>query len=134
MAASPNPTPREFDLEPADNVRLANLCGPLDENLRLLENRLNVEIRRRGGNFRVIGAAATAAEDVIHELFNIARSEPVTAERVHLTLSERDSGPAPAHAEPDELTVRVMRGGIRAHGCARDTRADVSRARGCRRA
>ncbi len=33
---------------------------------------------------------------------------------MHLTLSERDAGPAPAHAEPDELTVRVMRGGIRA--------------------
>ena len=28
---------REFLLEPADNARLANLCGPLDENLRLLE-------------------------------------------------------------------------------------------------
>ena len=25
---------REFDLEPPDNERLANLCGPLDENLR----------------------------------------------------------------------------------------------------
>src|SRR5262245_32697754 len=97
VAASPNPTAREFDLEPADNTRLANLCGPLDENLRLLENRLNVEIRRRGGNFRIIGAAATTAEDIIHELFNIARSEAVTPERVHLTLSERDAGPAPAH-------------------------------------
>jgi phosphate starvation-inducible PhoH-like protein len=116
VAASPNPTAREFDLEPADNTRLANLCGPLDENLRLIENRLNVEIRRRGGNFRIIGAAATVAEDVVHELFNIARSEAVTVERVHLTLSERDSGPAPAHAEQDELTVRVMRGGIRARG------------------
>ena len=116
MAATPNPSAREFDLEPADNTRLANLCGPLDENLRLLENRLNVEIRRRGGNFRIIGAAATVAEDVIHELFNIARSEAVTPERVHLTLSERDAGPAPAHAEQDELTVRVMRGGIRARG------------------
>ena len=38
------------------------------------------------------------------------------AERVHLTLSERDAGPAPPHAEQDELTVRVMRGGIRARG------------------
>jgi len=56
------------------------------------------------------------AEDLVHELFNLARSESVTPERVHLALSERDSGPAPAHAEPDELTVRVMRGGIRARG------------------
>jgi len=116
LAATPNPAAREFDLEPADNVRLANLCGPLDENLRLIENRLNVEIRRRGGNFRIIGAAAPLAEDVINELFTVARSEAVTPERVHLTLSERDAGPAPAHAEQDELTIRVMRGGIRARG------------------
>ena len=116
VAANSKETAREFDLEPVDNLRLANLCGPLDENLRLLENRLNVEIRRRGGNFRVLGATSTLAEDVLHELFNLARSESVTPERVHLALSERDSGPAPAHAEPDELTVRVMRGGIRARG------------------
>ncbi len=114
VAANSKETAREFDLEPADNLRLSNLCGPLDENLRLLENRLNVEIRRRGGNFRVLGAASTVAEDLVHELFNLARSESVTPERVHLALSERDSGLAPAHAEPDELTVRVMRGGIRA--------------------
>ncbi len=35
---------------------------------------------------------------------------------MHLALSERDAGPAPAHAEQDELTIRVMRGGIRARG------------------
>ncbi|MEJ1965793.1 MAG: PhoH family protein [Gammaproteobacteria bacterium] len=116
MAANSKETAREFDLEPADNLRLSNLCGPLDENLRLLENRLNVEIRRRGGNFRVLGAASTLAEDLLHELFNLARSEAVTPERVHLALSERDSGPAPPHAEVDEMTVRVMRGGIRARG------------------
>src|SRR5690242_6059632 len=116
VAATPNPAAREFDLEPADNLRLANLCGPLDENLRLIENRLNVEIRRRSGNFRIIGVGATLAEEVVNELFNIARSEGVTPERVHLTLSEVDAGPAPAHAEQDELTVRVMRGGIRARG------------------
>ena len=31
---------REFALEPADNARLASLCGPLDANLRLVESRL----------------------------------------------------------------------------------------------
>jgi phosphate starvation-inducible PhoH-like protein len=116
VAAASNAPAREFDLEPADNARLANLCGPLDENLRLLEQRLNVEIRRRGGNFRVLGAESATAEGTLRELFDLSRKEEVTPERVHLTLSERDSGMAPAHAEPDELTIRVMRGGIRARG------------------
>ena len=31
---------REFDLVPPDNTRLANLCGALDENLRLIEDRI----------------------------------------------------------------------------------------------
>jgi len=116
VAAPNNAGSREFDLEPADNARLANLCGPLDENLHLVEQRLNVEIRRRGGNFRITGAEAAAAEDTVRELFDLSRKESVTPERVHLALSERDSGLPPANAEQDELTIRVMRGGIRARG------------------
>jgi phosphate starvation-inducible PhoH-like protein len=107
---------RDFDLDPPDNLRLANLCGPLDENLRLLENRLDVEIRRRGGNFRVRGARAEQAEDMLRELFDVADEEEVTPERVHLALQEYTAGAAPADATKDELTVRVARGGIRARG------------------
>jgi phosphate starvation-inducible PhoH-like protein len=109
-------TSREFDLEPPDNLRLANLCGPLDENLRLLEARLDVEIRRRGGSFRIRGARAAEAEDMMRQLFEVADDEEVTPERVHLALQEREAGPAPADAPKDELTVRVARGGIRARG------------------
>jgi len=117
MSVATQPPPnREFDLEPADNVRLANLCGPLDENLRQLETRLDVEIRRRGGSFRVFGERAAQAEDTLRELFELADQEEVTPERVHLVLSERTSGKAPADAVKDELTVRVARGGIRARG------------------
>jgi phosphate starvation-inducible protein PhoH and related proteins len=107
---------REFDLEPSDNARLANLCGPLDENLRLLEARLDVEIRRRGDNFRVLGARAGSAEDILQELFTLAKDEEVTPERVHLALRERESGQAPADLEPEERGIRVPRGGIRARG------------------
>src|SRR6201999_142543 len=69
---------RQFDLEPVDNARLANLCGPLDENLRLLESRLDVQIRRRGDNFRITGAQAEGAEDTLRELFELAKDEEVT--------------------------------------------------------
>ena len=37
----------------ADNHRLANLCGALDENLRQIETALNVNIARRGEVFNV---------------------------------------------------------------------------------
>jgi len=117
VAASFPELQREFDLEPSDNVRLANLCGPLDENLRLLESRLEVQIRRRGDSFRVIGARAESAEDTLRELFDLAKSEEVTPERVHLALRERESGQVPVAAdEKEQGAVRVPRGGIRARG------------------
>ena len=52
---------REFDLEPADNARLANLCGPLDENLRLLESRLDVRSAAAATAFRVERRAGAEA-------------------------------------------------------------------------
>ena len=116
MAASIADRLREFLLEPADNARLANLCGPLDENLRLLEVRLDVEIRRRGDNFRITGERAGSAEETLRTLFDLTAEEAVTPERVHLALHEQELGRAPAGASDDELTVRLPRGAIRARG------------------
>ena len=106
---------REFALEPADNARLANLCGPLDENLRLLEARLDVEIRRRGDSFRVLGARAVSAEQTLRELFQLAEAEEVTPQRVHLALREHESG-RPTEGERADPGIRLPRGGVRARG------------------
>ncbi|MEK6379484.1 MAG: PhoH family protein, partial [Burkholderia gladioli] len=38
----------EFTAPRDDNARLANLCGPLDENLRQIEQALDVTLQRRG--------------------------------------------------------------------------------------
>ena len=108
---------REFELGPTDNARLANLCGPLDENLRLLEERLNVQVQRRGDNFRVTGSRAPEAEDTLRELFRIAGVEDVTPHRVHLALHEIANDPdrgLPANGV--DPAIRVQRGAIRARG------------------
>jgi len=115
VVASAPETRREFELGPSDNARLANLCGPLDENLRLLEARLDVRIHRRGDTFRVSGAQAIDAEDLLRELFTLTQREEITPVRVHLALRERESGP-PADEDTREHGVRVPRGGIRARG------------------
>jgi phosphate starvation-inducible PhoH-like protein len=109
---------REFELEPADNARLAKLCGPLDENLRLVEDRLNVEVHRRGEAFRVVGERASEAEDTLRELFRVSKDEDVTPHRVHLTLHERASdGEHPAGRDDEENpSIRVQRGAVRARG------------------
>ena len=115
MVASASEPRREFELGPSDNARLANLCGPLDENLRLLETRLDVRIHRRGDTFRVSGAQASHAEKLLRELFALTQSEDITPERVHLALHEQESG-LPAAEDVREHGVRVPRGGIRARG------------------
>jgi phosphate starvation-inducible protein PhoH and related proteins len=79
---------REFALEPADNRRLASLCGPLEANLRLVESRLGVQIRRHGHSFRVRGEQAASTESVLRDLFAQTQHHEVTPERVHLCLVE----------------------------------------------
>ena len=135
MADSPSSGMREFTLEPPDNERLANLCGPLDENLRLIESRLGVEMRRRGSAFRIQGDKATAAESLLRELFRLSRTEDITPETVHLALRDHDvvaapggvggevgraSGVADASGTDDlddaEMGLRTLRGTIRARG------------------
>ncbi|WP_068639251.1 PhoH family protein [Thauera butanivorans] len=44
--------------EPADNARLAKLCGALDENLRQIENAFDITIARRGEQFTLNGHPA----------------------------------------------------------------------------
>ena len=115
----------EFQLLPEDNARLAVLCGPLDQNLKLVEQRLGVGVSRRGNSFRISGAQAGNAERVLRDLFEQARSDqPLDLPDVHLALREheiaddtptqRASGGARV-IEADGV-VRVPRGLIRARG------------------
>jgi len=117
-AREDSPAPqREFELGPTDNARLANLCGPLDENLRLLEDRLNVQVQRRGDSFRVTGSRAPEAETTLRELFRIAGVEDVTPHRVHLALHEIAHDPDRENAaNGEDPSIRVQRGSIRARG------------------
>jgi phosphate starvation-inducible PhoH-like protein len=81
---------RDVVLEPADNSRLANLCGQFDEHLRQIERRLDVEIASHGNRFRVTGPAAAAqiGGDVLLSLFQMTDKESLDPERVHMLLQE----------------------------------------------
>ena len=81
---------RDLVLEPADNQRLANLCGQFDEHLRQIERRLKVDISSRGNRFRVTGkpGAAQLGSNLIKSLFKLTGSEHLDPERVHICLQE----------------------------------------------
>ncbi|KFN42210.1 phosphate starvation protein PhoH [Arenimonas malthae CC-JY-1] len=109
---------RDFALEPEDNVRLANLCGPTDEHLRLVELRLGVEVANRGHVFRVTGdeAAVEAAEKLLRALYEETAFETLDPHKIHLRMGQAnlerlDQGPS-----PQEVTIRVKRGTVRGRG------------------
>jgi phosphate starvation-inducible protein PhoH and related proteins len=109
------PEIREVTFAPADNVRLVELCGPLDAHLRLIESRLGVEVKRRGNRFQLVGLASAIkrAESVLQGLYSRAQREPVDSERVHIALQELDMD---ATEPTEELKVRTARGAVRARG------------------
>lgn len=85
------PTIRQITLEPADNQRLANLCGQYNENIRQIEKRLGVAILSRGNRFRIEGRERQVEQAlwVLNDLFKKA-SKPIPPEDVHLSLQNAD--------------------------------------------
>ncbi|MCG7499459.1 PhoH family protein [Vibrio sp. Of7-15] len=88
-------TTLDVTLEPADNRRLSTLCGPFDDNIKLLERRLGVEINHRDNKFSVVGKPHTvsAAADILKRLY--VETAPVKnqfpdlePEQVHLAIKE----------------------------------------------
>ncbi|MDX1509593.1 MAG: phosphate starvation-inducible protein PhoH, partial [Woeseiaceae bacterium] len=117
---------RDIVLEPADNQRLANLCGQFDEHLRQIERRLNVEIASRGNHFRVTGqpGAAQAGGDVLESLFELTDHERLDPERVHMllqesTMSQIDDAASEAGSaadDGDDAVIHTRRKPIRPRG------------------
>lgn len=77
-------------LEPVDNTRLVNLCGQLDEHLRLIERRLAVQIANRGNQFKITGKPddRDAAIAVLETLYEESKNTVLDPQRVHLFLQE----------------------------------------------
>jgi len=114
---------RDIVLEPADNQRLANLCGQFDEHLRQIENRLDVEIASRGNHFRVTGrpGAAEVGGDVLEALFKLTSHERLDPERVHIHLQESvmnngQTSPESGDDETSEVSIQTRRKQIRPRG------------------
>lgn len=113
MNSRPNST--EVILEPADNQRLANVCGQFDEHLRQIERRLGVEINNRGNVFQLIGDAESvnSASDVLQGLYKESDTEVLTPARVHLFLQDSGSNEAIDPKQLEDTVVRLRRGVVK---------------------
>ena len=106
-------------LEPADNPRLANLCGPLNEHLHQLEKRLGVEINNRGNAFSISGElhAANAAAEVLKELYASTKNQNLSSSLVHLHLQESElANIVDQEFKSSQTTVYTKRSAIKPRG------------------
>jgi phosphate starvation-inducible PhoH-like protein len=117
---------QEISLEGADNARLVNFAGPMEQNLRHVEERLGVEVRRRGHRLQVVGPDESAANatNVLKRIFELSATETMTPDRVHLCVQELgfpelhavSLGSPPAGPAEGEVAVHTQRGAIRGRG------------------
>ncbi len=90
----------QITLTPEDNTRLANLCGTLDENIKQIENALDVGINRRGNNFTLMGDAHhTRLAAQLLENFYARAKKPIGLEEIQLGLVEIDK------MQPEDVTI-----------------------------
>jgi phosphate starvation-inducible PhoH-like protein len=88
--------PLEFAAPRDDNARLANLCGPLDENLRQIEQALDVTLSRRGHRIAIRGRGAKIALTALENFYNQAR-DPLSVDDIQLALVEARHRGSPAN-------------------------------------
>ena len=89
---APRTRPVEFALTPVDNHLLANLCGPLDENLRQIETGFDVLIRRRNERFSISGENAPLTADALRHFYGLSRN-PLSVDEIQLGIIELSNAP-----------------------------------------
>ncbi|MBJ7264448.1 MAG: PhoH family protein [Burkholderiaceae bacterium] len=103
-----------------DNTHLANLCGPLDENLRQLADGLGVTLNRRGDRVTLEGEHAELAARALRRFHHQARHKPLGIDDVQLGLVEiraalqsaRDAQAASAAAEAAQAQATAERNAL----------------------
>ncbi|NLD69127.1 MAG: PhoH family protein [Limnobacter sp.] len=100
----------EYSPEIADNRRLANLCGPLDQNLRQIEEAFDVKIARRGDSFSIEGPVEGGRRAVaaLKQFWNRAEL-PLSLDDVQLGLVEVRSPTARQPGDEDAPVLHTKR-------------------------
>ncbi len=116
--SSPSVDSISFELSPSDNSRLSNLCGNLDEHLRMMERGFGVEINNRGVKFKIIGKAdiLSDVQDVIHELYAETAQTVLVPEQVHLAIRKVGGEETILEPEQKDVVIKTKRGLVKARG------------------
>lgn len=112
---------RHISLVPADNRRLAMLCGELGENLHIIERHLGVEINNRGNEFEIIGIPMSVdkACEILQKLYaETAAGKELTDQQIQLLMKSMDMkfefNTAEFQKKLDEATLKLALSSIKA--------------------
>jgi len=75
-----------------DNTHLANLCGPLDENLRQIADGWNVRLNRRGSRVSIEGEQAAEAAKALRWFHGRSVHKALSIDDIQLGLVELGAG------------------------------------------
>ncbi len=80
----------QFELTPVDNQRLVNLCGPVNQHLRQIEEYYDVKINCRSNQFEISGEGRRlkTVKNAIQTLYNVAGHETLKPATVQLYLND----------------------------------------------
>ena len=108
-------TSKNLTLKPQDNIRLAKLCGTLDENLRQIESYMQVEISNRGNNFIIKGTEESVPKtsELIERLYSMAEDEELTAKQLHLLMSDKSNNKKITDLDSDKLSIKCKKSTIK---------------------
>jgi phosphate starvation-inducible PhoH-like protein len=113
----------QFELTPVDNQRLLNLCGPVNQHLRQIEDYYGVKINCRSNQFEVLGEGRglKKVKNAIQTLYNVAGHEVLSPATVQLYLNDNvedeTSITKPAEANENvETRAKNRRGKISGRG------------------
>ena len=108
-------TSKNLTLKPQDNIRLAKLCGTLDENLRQIESYMQVEISNRGNNFIIKGTEESVPKtsELIERLYSMVEGEELTAKQLHLLMSDKSNNKKITDLDSDKLSIKCKKSTIK---------------------
>lgn len=113
---------RETVLEPADNQRLNSLFGPFNENIKLLEQRLNIKINHRGNQFTLVGrlqlvnVAAQILQNLYQQTDEMGHLQNIEPNQIHLAIKESGiMGNLNKEEAPEQkpVVIHTKNGGIK---------------------
>lgn len=91
-----------------DNTNLANLCGPLDENLRQIADGWDVQISRRGDRITVSGVKARQAAKAVEWFHRRAVHQELSVGDIQLGLVELGAGRDTATVEKTDEPIAEL--------------------------